>query len=56
MQEEHRIYAEIGKMSVSDKDRVHWPLFSCSPKGSSEMPELQTGTSKRGIRRRWSVF
>lgn len=49
------IYAGSGIMSISDKDRVHWPLFSGSPKVSSEMPEVQTGTSKRGLRR-WTVF
>lgn len=50
------IYAGDGIMSVSDKDRVHWPLFSGTPKVSSEMPEVQTGTSKRGVRRMWTVF
>lgn len=53
------IYAGGGIMSISDKDMykdtVHWPLFSGSPEVSSEMPEVQTGTSKRGIRR-WTVF
>lgn len=55
MQEEHRIHAGGGIMSISGKDRVYWPLFSGSPKVSSEMPEVQTGTSKKGIRR-WTVF
>lgn len=50
------IYAGGGIMSLSDKDRVHWPLFSGSPKVSSDMPEVQTATFKRGIRKMWTVF
>lgn len=50
------IYAGGEIMSLPDKERVHWPLLPGFPKVSNEMPEVQTGTSRRGIRRRWKVF
>ena len=34
------IYALGEIMSLSDKDRVHWTLFSGFPEVSSEMPDV----------------
>jgi len=35
-------------MSLSVKGRLHCTLFSGFPKVTSEMPEVQTDTSKKG--------